>query len=44
MTSSELGDQFDIREFHNVVLTSGSVPLDILEDLVKQYIADKKEA
>jgi uncharacterized protein (DUF885 family) len=40
----ELGDQFDIREFHRVVLTNGSVPLDILEDLIKQYIADKKQA
>ena len=40
----ELGDQFDIREFHRVVLTNGSVPLDILEDLVNEYIATKKEA
>ena len=38
----ELGDRFDIREFHNVVLTNGSLPLDILEDLVKQYIAAKQ--
>ncbi len=38
----ELGDQFDLREFHNVVLTNGSVPLDILEDLVRQYIATTK--
>jgi uncharacterized protein (DUF885 family) len=42
LATSELGEQFDIREFHNVVLTNGSVPLDILEDLVRQYIADKK--
>jgi uncharacterized protein (DUF885 family) len=34
----ELGDQFDIREFHRVVLINGSVPLDILEDLVNEYI------
>jgi uncharacterized protein (DUF885 family) len=40
----ELGDQFDIREFHRVVLTNGSVPLDILEDLIDEYIAAKKEA
>ena len=40
----ELGDQFDIREFHRVVLTNGSVPLDILEDLVNAYIATKKGA
>ena len=37
----ELGDQFDIREFHRVVLINGSVPLDILEDLVNEYIATK---
>ena len=42
LARAELGDQFDIREFHNVILTNGSVPLDILEDLVGQYIADKK--
>jgi uncharacterized protein (DUF885 family) len=39
LAKAELGDDFDIREFHNVVLTNGSVPLDILEDLVRQYIA-----
>jgi hypothetical protein len=32
----------DIREFHNVVLTAGSVPLDILEQLVREYVAEKK--
>jgi len=42
LARTELGDQFDIREFHNVILTNGSVPLDILEDLVLQYIADEK--
>jgi len=40
--SAELGDRFDIREFHNVVLTNGSVPLDILEQLVREYVAEKK--
>jgi uncharacterized protein (DUF885 family) len=44
LAESELGEKYDIREFHNVVLTNGSVPLGILEDLVKQYIAKKKEA
>jgi len=42
LARAELGDQFDIRKFHNVVLTNGSVPLDILEDIVLQYIADEK--
>ena len=38
----ELGERFDIRELHNVVLTSGSVPLDILEDIVRSYIVDTR--
>ncbi len=37
-----LGDQFDIREFHDVVLTNGSVPLNVLEDLVSRWISIKK--
>lgn len=36
----QLGERFDIRQFHNVVLTNGSVPLTILEELVDQYIAE----
>lgn len=42
LARTELGDDFDIRKFHNVVLTNGSVPLDILEDIVRQYIAEEK--
>ena len=41
LAQTELGDRFDIRDFHNVVLTNGSMPLDILEELVQQYIVDK---
>jgi len=32
------GDKFDIRQFHEVVLSSGPVPLNVLEDLVADYI------
>ncbi|HEX5792790.1 MAG TPA: DUF885 family protein, partial [Rheinheimera sp.] len=33
-----LGDKFDIRQFHDTVLKNGAVPLDILEQLVDEYI------
>lgn len=39
----ELGARFDIRGFHDVVLGSGAVPLDILDRLVKEWIGKKKE-
>ncbi len=38
----ELGDSFDIREFHDVVLKNGPVPLNVLADLVNDYISAKK--
>nr|WP_314428530.1 DUF885 domain-containing protein [uncultured Brevundimonas sp.] len=34
-----LGDRFDIKDFHAVVLGSGSVPLDVLADQVNAWIA-----
>jgi uncharacterized protein (DUF885 family) len=39
----ELGDQFDIREFHDVVLGSGALPLDLVERNVDQWLAAKKK-
>ncbi|VAV91209.1 protein of unknown function DUF885, partial [hydrothermal vent metagenome] len=39
---TELGDDFDIRDFHDVVLKSGAVALPILEELIDAYIAKKK--
>ncbi|MGM0631326.1 MAG: DUF885 domain-containing protein [Pseudomonadota bacterium] len=41
---SELGDKFDIREFHDVVLGSGPVPLNILEQFVNDYISETKSS
>jgi uncharacterized protein (DUF885 family) len=37
----QLGDKFNIKEFHDVVLTNGPVPLNILENLVNEYISSK---
>lgn len=40
---AELGDKFDIRGFHDVVLANGSVPLSVLEELVNEWITETKE-
>lgn len=39
----QLGSNFDLRDFHDVVLQNGSVPLPILEQLINQYVADRLE-
>tara|TARA_B110000114_G_scaffold132495_1_gene138790 strand:- start:242 stop:2071 length:1830 start_codon:yes stop_codon:yes gene_type:complete len=36
-----IGDKFDIRDFHEVVISHGAIPLDVLEDFVDDYIASK---
>lgn len=38
----ELGPRFDIRDFHEAVLSEGALPLDILEEQVTRYIAAKR--
>lgn len=38
-----LGEAFNIREFHDAILKNGSVPLFILEELVEDYIREKRE-
>ena len=37
----ELGDSFDLTEFHNLLLGSGAIPLYILEKVINNYIQSK---
>ena len=37
-----LGDAFDIREFHNEILETGCIPLQLLEQKIDAWIASKK--
>lgn len=38
---SKLNDKFNIREFHDVVLKNGALPLDVLEKLVHRWVESK---
>ena len=38
---NEMGDKFDLRQFHSIVLDQGIVPLFILEDLIDEWIKSK---
>jgi uncharacterized protein (DUF885 family) len=39
LAEDQLGDQFDIRDFHNVVLGNGAVPLSVLAQIIADYVA-----
>jgi uncharacterized protein (DUF885 family) len=41
LAEKELGEQFDVRGFHDTVLGGGAVPLDTLEASVKAWIAEQ---
>jgi uncharacterized protein (DUF885 family) len=39
----KLNDKFDIREFHDLILSQGTVTLRILEQMVNKYISEKQK-
>jgi uncharacterized protein (DUF885 family) len=39
----QLGEKYDIREFHDVVLKNGALPMQILGDVVDAYIQSKQD-
>ncbi|GGX68637.1 hypothetical protein GCM10011309_18080 [Litorimonas cladophorae] len=41
-TEDALGDDFDIRRFHDAVLSGGGIPLDILETRIDRFIFDER--
>ena len=40
----ELGDTFEIKEFHDLILSYGSIKLSTLERIVKVWIMEKSQA
>ena len=42
MAENQLGDAFDIREFHEMILMNGAMPLEILEESVESWVEAQK--
>jgi len=41
---SQLGDQFNLKAFHDIVLDNGALPLGLLEETVAEWVEDQKKA
>ncbi|HAV5945177.1 TPA: DUF885 domain-containing protein [Acinetobacter baumannii] len=44
LAKHELGDRFDIKAFHDMVLNAGTLPLNILDARIKNWIKEQKVA
>ena len=42
--ANELGDDFDIKDYHNEVLKRGALPLDVFESYINEWIESKKNS
>jgi uncharacterized protein (DUF885 family) len=43
LATKELGEQFDIRAFHDELLGNGALPLDVLESHMKEWLAEQRK-
>jgi len=43
MAEKELGPKFNLREFHDILLLGGAIPLDVLEVRVREWVAAQQE-
>ena len=41
-SKKELGDKFDIKQYHNQILETGCVPLELLENKINNWVAESK--
>lgn len=44
LAKQELGDRFDIKAFHDMILDAGTLPLNILDARIKNWIKEQKAA
>jgi uncharacterized protein (DUF885 family) len=42
--SQQLAGRFDLRQFHDLVLSAGAIPLDVLEKNVDRWIENRRTA